>query len=94
MSSGFETFEQAVANFWLWQYGQSSFNPSFAVMLIDLYRKADTGNKRALASLWPNLAIVNSAWEEAGDNGNDLFREHSMPIPGDHNTSPSSTGKE
>lgn len=88
MASGFETFEDGVRNFWLWQYGSPSVQDSFAILLIDLYRKADAGNKRALASLWPNLALVNAAWEQAGDDGNDLFREFGHPLERDRNGTP------
>ena len=82
MASGFETYEQAVKNFWVWQYGQSQFSPSFAVKLIDLYRSADSENKRKLATIWPNLKQAHDDWEAAGDYGKDLFREHGHPVPG------------
>lgn len=47
-------------------------------MLTILFRKADMENKHRLDAVYPGIFEAMQAWENAGDNGNALFREHGL----------------
>lgn len=83
MASGFETYEEGVQNFYLWQYGGEFAQNSFPIFLIEAYRRADSENKTKMMRAWPYLKLVYDTWDEAQDNGNALFRKHGHQIPGE-----------
>ena len=69
------TFKDAVREVYFWQYSNTG---CFNQQLLNLFQKADPSNKQKLAGAFPELYDALSAWEAAGDYGNDLFREHGL----------------
>lgn len=67
--------EDAILEVYYWQYSKTS---SFYNQLCDLYMKADSNNKGKLTGAYPEICIALNMWMNAGDYGNDLFREHGI----------------
>ena len=73
-----DDYEFWVRELYHWQYSREVFSSSFCQLLIILYRKADRGNKLRLAMGFPLLSLVMQDWEDASDDGNDLFRRYKL----------------
>jgi hypothetical protein len=67
-----ELTKAAVFEVWCWQYSRTG---CFNNMLFDLIQKADPGNKLRLARAFPLEMAAYQAWCEAGNYGEDLFKE-------------------
>lgn len=66
----------AIKELYFWQYNNGGTN--FHAMLYTLIQKADLENKRRLALGFPEEVEALEMWEQAGDYGNDLFREYGL----------------
>lgn len=71
-----EEYRNAVFQLFHWQYGHEPTN--FHSLLYCLFRKADCNNRKRLNSAFLPEAVAMKDWDEAGDNGNDLFRKHGL----------------
>ena len=69
------TNKEAVREVYFWQHSRSD---CFNQLILDLFAKADSKNQQKLAFVYPELFDAWSAWQTAGDYGNDLFREHGL----------------
>lgn len=69
------TFEDAVKEVYYWQYDNPN---SFYSGILTLYQKADSGNRRKLKSVYPELIQAYEAWCLAGECGDELFKEHGL----------------
>lgn len=69
-----ENLTEQVMQLWDWQHGGTSFS----CQLYALFQKADSENKARLAMAFPDHWKALLAWNDAGDNGNDLFRYYGV----------------
>lgn len=79
------SYKDAVRAVYSWQYRNSDtdgelpvMSPGFYELLVHLYKKADGSNRRIISNGWPHVAQAVKDWDNAGDFGNDLFREHKI----------------
>jgi len=63
---------KAVFELYEWQYDNGN---NFKCLLFDLIAKADRDNYLRIALGFPIECMLFRAWGQAGDNGNDLFRQ-------------------
>lgn len=72
------SLKEVIQKLYYWQYNNTG---CFSDKLFDLFQKADPGNKKRLFAAFPEYAAALELWDQAGDNGDDLFREHGLLIP-------------
>jgi len=65
----------AIREIYFWQFSNTG---CFNQQLLDLFGKADFNNRAKLRLAYPELYEAWIEWNNAGDYGNDLFREHGL----------------
>lgn len=73
--SPFDTLEGAVKQIWVWQHANTG---SFCSQLINLYLKADGGNRARLDRVFPDLGRALALWQVSSDNGEELFKVYGI----------------
>lgn len=68
---------EAVTQLFYWQCSPLK-STNFHASLYRLFFKADSKNKMRLSVGFPCEAMALHAWDNAGDCGNDLFREYGL----------------
>lgn len=68
---------EAVTQLFYWQHSLN-VPTNFHSRLYELFQKADSKNKMRLSVGFPCEAMALHAWDNAGDCGNDLFREYGL----------------
>ena len=72
-----EELKRAVKELYFWQMNRERAT-NFHAQLYDLFGKADVNNKHRLSMGFPHEFTAIQMWNEAGDYGNDLFREFGL----------------
>ena len=68
---------KAVKELYYWQDNKGE-GTNFHSLLYTLFQKADSENRIKLGVGFPNEHYALHLWNEAGDYGNDLFREYGL----------------